>query len=163
MTRDCTYDWLLQLSVVYQLSYLLCSFVSVHQWHITIHHNQVIVALLKPFYIMVIFNISSNYIQCFLPIVSTFTYTFRINLNTVLKYERKSFYVEYLIVNYEYFGFRDPILMSIDQRDVNLVVYRKLNLNVGVKRWALRLLILVIDLFEFCDCRRKYLVLLSAI
>jgi hypothetical protein len=98
MTSDRKNYWLEKTFGMQKVSYLGRSFVSIKNWHITVHQNKLVVAVQT----VVVFNVFDYLIYCFLTVESLFTGTldfFFCKTKSTLQDGMHSSYVEELVVN----------------------------------------------------------------
>ena len=99
MPRDSQDYRLIYALIIKMLPYLRSSFISIKEWHVTIHQYEIIATEL----IIVFLNIVFDGLNCLSPVEGYVRYFFCVfHLDRVIHYNESCIDIECLIVNYQY-------------------------------------------------------------
>ena len=97
MARNCCYDWLVEVQIVEELPDKLCGVVAVHERHVTIHENQIVLAES----VAILVNVPFDGFESLLAVESVITDIERRHVQAISHNYLDCFNVEDLIINYK--------------------------------------------------------------
>jgi hypothetical protein len=95
MSRNSRYDRLFKVDRVHVFSYLLGGVISIHEWHVTIHENKVVLAVKTSIHQDVLFNS----VYCLLAVVGVVASVYVLKVAAIFDYYLDCFNIILLVVN----------------------------------------------------------------
>jgi hypothetical protein len=94
LAGDSSDDWLMNVFCVQELSDLLSCFISVHERHVAIHHDKIVLAFTE-----ILSNVLFHFFDCLLAIEAVIANRISIDSKPILENDQDCFNIELLIIN----------------------------------------------------------------